>query len=128
MTVEPLALPEVLLIKTRVIADARGQFQETWRAAEYAAYGIGPFVQDNVSRSKRGVLRGLHFQHPSGQAKLVSVLCGRVFDVAVDVRVDSPTFGKWAAAELAQETGYQLYVPAGFAHGFLALSDDTVVS
>jgi dTDP-4-dehydrorhamnose 3,5-epimerase len=123
---EPLALPDVLLIKPRVLRDDRGHFLETWRASAYETIGIGPFVQDNVSVSRRGVLRGLHLQHPEGQGKLVSVLRGSVFDVAVDVRVGSPTFGRWVGAELSDANGFQLYLPPGFAHGFLTLSDDAV--
>ncbi|MDQ6636129.1 MAG: dTDP-4-dehydrorhamnose 3,5-epimerase, partial [Gemmatimonadota bacterium] len=121
MIVEPLAIPDVLLLKPRVLRDDRGHFLETWRASTYAALGAGPFVQDNVSVSRRGVLRGLHLQHPEGQGKLVNALRGRVFDVAVDVRLGSPTFGKWVGAELSDENGFQIYLPSGFAHGFLTL-------
>jgi dTDP-4-dehydrorhamnose 3,5-epimerase len=126
VNVEKLALPEVLLIKPRVFRDDRGHFVETWRDSTYWEKRIGPFVQDNVSVSRRGVLRGLHFQHPHGQAKLVCTLRGRVFDVAVDVRLGSPTFGHWVSAELSDENSWQLYIPAGFAHGFMALSDNVV--
>lgn len=128
MIVEPLELPEVLLIKSRVYSDARGHFLETWRASEYEAHCIGPFVQDNVSVSRRNVLRGLHFQQPGGQGKLVNVLQGCVFDVAVDVRVGSPAFGRWVGAELSGENAFQLYVPPGFAHGFVVLSEAAVFS
>lgn len=128
MNVERLELPEVLLIKPRVFRDDRGQFIETWRDSTYSEQGIGPFVQDNVSVSRRGVLRGLHLQEPHGQGKLVSALRGRVFDVAVDLRVGSPTFGRWVGQELSDENGWQLYVPVGFAHGFQALTDDVVFS
>lgn len=128
MIVESLAIPEVLLVKPRVVADARGRFLEMWRASTYEEHGIGPFVQDNVSTSHRGVVRGLHLQHPRGQGKLVSALRGAVFDVAVDVRVGSPTFGNWVGAELTDENGWQLYIPTGFAHGFMALSDGVVFS
>lgn len=128
MIIERLAISDVLLIKPRVFADDRGHFLETWRASAYDARGIGPFVQDNVSVSRRGVLRGLHFQQPGGQGKLVLALYGRVFDVAVDVRAGSPTFGKWVGAELSGANGHQLYIPAGFAHGFVALSDEVVFS
>jgi dTDP-4-dehydrorhamnose 3,5-epimerase len=124
--VESLSIPDVRLIKPRIWRDQRGQFIETWRGAEYETHGIGPFVQDNASVSKRGVLRGLHLQHPNGQAKLVSALRGKVFDVAVDVRAGSPTFGNWVGVELSDENGWQLYIPAGFAHGFQALADDVV--
>jgi dTDP-4-dehydrorhamnose 3,5-epimerase len=124
---EPLdGLPEVLLIKPRIFRDARGQFLESWRAAEYGSIGVGPFVQDNVSVSRRGVLRGLHLQHPRQQGKLVNALHGTVFDVAVDVRLGSPTFGRWSGVELSGERGWQLWIPPGFAHGFVALTDDVV--
>jgi dTDP-4-dehydrorhamnose 3,5-epimerase len=129
VNVAPLkGLPEVLRIEPRVFTDARGRFAELWQASRYAAQGVpDAFVQDNVSVSQRGVLRGLHFQHPDGQGKLVTALQGAVFDVAVDVRRGSPTFGRWAGAMLDAEAGTQLWVPPGFAHGFLALQDDTVV-
>lgn len=126
MNIETLALPEVLLVKPRIFHDDRGHFVETWRDSTYGHMGIGPFVQDNVSVSRKGVLRGLHFQHPHGQAKLVCTLRGRIFDVAVDVRLGSPTFGQWVSAELSDENGWQLYIPAGFAHGFVALTDNVV--
>jgi len=126
MTIEELSLPGVLLIKPRIFRDERGHFLETWRASRYEDAGIGPFVQDNVSVSKKDVLRGLHLQHPHAQVKLVSALRGRVFDVAVDVRLGSPTFGRWVGAELSDENGHQLFVPAGFAHGFVTLSDEAV--
>lgn len=128
MEVETLDLRDVLLLKPRVFRDERGQFFETWREAAYAEHGIGPFVQDNVSISRRGVLRGMHFQHPQDQGKLVTVLRGRIFDVAVDVRVGSPTFGRWTGVELNDENRWQLFIPVGFAHGFQALSDDVVFS
>jgi dTDP-4-dehydrorhamnose 3,5-epimerase len=122
-------LPDVLLLETRVLRDARGAFRETWRQGAYAAAGVGPgFVQDNASVSARGVVRGLHYQHPRGQGKLVSVLRGAVWDVALDVRRGSPTFGRWTAHELSDGNGHQLWIPAGFAHGFVALTHDAVVS
>jgi dTDP-4-dehydrorhamnose 3,5-epimerase len=118
------ALPGVVVVEPRRIGDARGFFMETFQAERYAVAGIAqPFVQDNLSRSSKGVLRGLHLQYPNPQAKLVSVLRGRVLDVAVDVRVGSPTFGKHIAVELDEESGRQMYVPRGFAHGFIVLSD-----
>jgi dTDP-4-dehydrorhamnose 3,5-epimerase len=126
VNIEPLVLPEVLLIKRRVFPDDRGQFLEMWRASESLELGLPPFVQDNVSISRRGVLRGLHFQHPHAQGKLVLVLRGRAFDVVVDIRRGSPRFGHWASAELSGDSGHQLYVPPGFAHGFMALTDDLV--
>jgi dTDP-4-dehydrorhamnose 3,5-epimerase len=106
-----------------VIGDERGFFCETFQAARYATHGItGPFVQDNLSRSGYGVLRGLHLQNPGAQGKLVTVLKGRVRDVAVDVRRGSPTFGKHVAVELSDENRRQFWVPRGFAHGFVVLS------
>jgi len=124
MIVQPLALPEVRLLSLDAHADDRGHFMELWRADRYAEAGIAvSFVQDNLSVSARHVLRGLHFQHPQGQAKLITVLQGRVFDAVVDVRRGSPRFGQWASAELSAEPPQQLFVPAGFAHGFVALTD-----
>jgi dTDP-4-dehydrorhamnose 3,5-epimerase len=128
MKAERLELPDVVLIKPRIFHDDRGRFVEAWRDSTYRELGIGPFVQDNVSVSRRNVLRGLHFQHPHGQGKLVSALRGRIVDVAVDVRTGSPTFGRWVGRELSDENGWQLYVPPGFAHGFMALSDEVVFS
>lgn len=118
------ALPGVVIVEPRVFGDSRGYFVETWSAGRYAAAGVpGPFVQDNVSRSTLGVLRGLHLQHPHGQGKLVSVLFGSVLDVAVDVRRGSPTFGQSVAVELSEENHRQLYIPPGFAHGFCVTSE-----
>lgn len=120
--------PEIeglLVFEPKVFRDDRGFFVETFQQARYAALGVGPFVQDNWSRSKKGVLRGLHFQQPRPQGKLVMVTRGAAWDVAVDIRKNSPTFGKHFAVELSESTGRQLWVPAGFAHGFLALTDDT---
>jgi dTDP-4-dehydrorhamnose 3,5-epimerase len=117
-------LPGVLLVEPRVFGDARGFFFETFHAERYAAAGIpGPFVQDNLSRSGRGTLRGLHFQEPRAQGKLVQVLQGAVWDVAVDVRKGSPHFGRWVGMELSEENRRQLWIPPGFAHGFCVLSD-----
>lgn len=114
----------VLLLKPRVFRDERGAFVETWQARRYAEAGIDlPFVQDNQSRSVRGVLRGIHFQKTRPQGKLVGVSLGSVFDVAVDLRRDSPTFGRWFGAVLDAEECAQLWVPPGLAHGFCALSD-----
>jgi dTDP-4-dehydrorhamnose 3,5-epimerase len=114
----------VLLIAPRVFEDERGFFMESFQAQRYADAGVaGPFVQDNVSLSRYGVLRGLHFQHPHGQGKLVFVLQGEVFDVAVDVRRGSPTYGRWYGVTLSAENKLQLWVPAGFAHGFCVTSD-----
>lgn len=124
MIVESLDIPEVKLIKPRRFNDDRGFFQQTYHYEQYSAAGVGArFVQDNWSRSARGVLRGLHYQFEHSQAKLVSVIQGEVFDVAVDMRRSSPTFGKWVGESLSGENGWQLYIPKGFAHGFLVLSD-----
>jgi dTDP-4-dehydrorhamnose 3,5-epimerase len=124
MNVVKTAIAQVLIIEPTVIGDERGFFCETFQAARYAACGIvGPFVQDNLSRSARGVLRGLHLQNPGAQGKLVTVLEGRVRDVAVDVRRGSPTFGKHVSVELSDENRRQFWVPRGFAHGFVVLSE-----
>jgi dTDP-4-dehydrorhamnose 3,5-epimerase len=129
MKVTPTDLPEVLQIAPPVFGDSRGFFQETWNRARYTAVGISAdFVQDNISLSARGVLRGLHFQHPHGQAKLVYVLQGEVYDVAVDVRQGSPGFGRWAGVYLSADNHHQLYIPPGFAHGFCVLSDTALFS
>ncbi|MEP6591145.1 MAG: dTDP-4-dehydrorhamnose 3,5-epimerase [Gemmatimonadota bacterium] len=127
MIVTPASLPEVLLLQPRIHRDERGHFLETWSATRYSDVGITDrFVQDNVSVSQLGVIRGLHFQHPQPQGKLVSCLLGTVFDVAVDVRWGSPTFGGWVGFELSDDNGHQLWVPPGFAHGFQALSPEVV--
>ncbi len=124
MNVVPTELPGVLRLQPRLFGDARGAFFEVWKEPAYREAGIvGPFVQDNVSHSIRGTLRGLHFQHPTAQGKLVQVLAGKVFDVAVDVRRGSPTFGRSVAAILDAERHEQLWIPAGFAHGFLVISE-----
>jgi dTDP-4-dehydrorhamnose 3,5-epimerase len=123
--VTPMALPEVKLIEPRVFGDARGFFFESFNArvfAEQVAPGF-EFVQDNHSRSAKGVLRGLHYQIRQAQGKLVRVVEGEVFDVAVDLRRSSPTFGKWAGAALSGENHRQMWVPPGFAHGFVVLSE-----
>lgn len=119
----------VVVIEPQVFGDARGYFFESFNAERFLAEtGIDmAFVQDNESRSKRGVLRGLHFQRePYAQAKLVRVVQGRVIDVAVDIRPDSPTFGKYVATELSGENHRQMFIPKGFAHGYVVLEDDTV--
>ncbi|NVJ04033.1 dTDP-4-dehydrorhamnose 3,5-epimerase [Myxococcus sp. AM001] len=124
MKVTPLELPDVLLLEPKVFGDDRGFFMEMFHAARFAAVGIpGPFVQDNYSRSAKGTLRGLHFQEPQAQGKLVQVLAGAVYDVAVDVRRGSPTFGQWVAVELSADNRRQLWIPPGFAHGFCVVSD-----
>lgn len=118
------ALKGVMMIEPDVFEDGRGYFLETYHAKKYAAHGIaGPFVQDNRSHSVRGILRGLHYQVQRPQGKLVMAIQGRIFDVAVDIRQGSPTFGKWVGMELSADNKRQLYVPAGFAHGFCVLSD-----
>lgn len=124
MDIENLQIPDVKLIKPRRFNDDRGFFAQTYRADQYAEAGITTrFVQDNWSRSTKGVLRGLHYQLAHPQAKLVSVIRGEVFDVAVDIRRSSPTFGKWVGEILSADNGHQMYVPEGFAHGFCVLSD-----
>ncbi len=124
MKVTPLSIPEVLLVEPRVFGDDRGFFLETFNAQRYAEVGIAQaFVQDNLSRSRKGTLRGLHFQEPRGQGKLVQVLSGAVWDVVVDVRRGSPHFGRWVGTELSADNRRQLWVPPGFAHGFCVLSE-----
>ncbi len=126
MNIIETALPGVLIIEPRVFGDSRGFFMETWNAGAFAAAGLDlAFVQDNHSRSQKGVLRGLHFQNPGPQGKLVRVTNGAVFDVAVDLRASSPTFGQWVGVELSAENKRMFWVPEGFAHGFLTLEDDT---
>jgi len=124
MRVTPLEHPEVLLIEPDVFADARGFFMETFHADKFAQQGLPTsFLQDNHSRSVRGVLRGLHYQLHHPQGKLVRVVSGEVFDVAVDIRKGSPMFGKWVGAVLSEENQRQMYVPPGFAHGFCTVSE-----
>ena len=124
MEVVDLPLNGLKLIKSRRFDDARGFFQQTYHRDQYVAAGIETiFIQDNWSHSTKGVLRGLHYQHEHCQAKLVSVIRGEVFDVAVDMRKDSPTFGKWESVLLTGDNGHQLFVPKGFAQGFMVLSD-----
>ena len=126
MKVTPLAVPDVLLIEPKVFGDARGFFFESFNQEAFTrATGVSlPFVQDNHSRSRRGVLRGLHYQlAPKAQGKLVRVTSGAVFDVAVDIRRDSPTFGRWAGSVLSAENHHQLWIPPGLAHGFVVLTD-----
>lgn len=124
MRVEPTEIPDVLLIEPRIFGDARGFFYESWNRRAFAAAGIeAEFVQDNHSCSNRGVLRGLHYQVRHAQGKLVRVTTGEVFDVAVDMRRTSPTFGRHVAATLSAENRRMLFIPPGFAHGFLVVSD-----
>jgi len=120
-------LPGVLIVEPDRFGDARGFFQEIWHEGRYGEAGIpGPFVQDNMSLSAQGVLRGLHYQNPHAQGKLVYVLQGEAFDVAVDVRVGSPTFGKWTGVTLSGDSGRQFYIPPGFAHGFCVTGESAL--
>jgi dTDP-4-dehydrorhamnose 3,5-epimerase len=124
MKIIETAIPGVLIIEPKIFGDARGFFLETFQVERYAASGIAQtFVQDNISRSVKGTLRGLHFQQPKPQGKLVTVLRGAVRGVAVDVRIGSPTFGKHVAADLDEDNRRQFWVPRGFAHGFVVRSD-----
>lgn len=124
MKVTETKLPGVLVIEPDVFGDTRGFFMETFRQERYEEAGIKEnFVQDNLSFSSRGVLRGLHYQNPHSQGKLVSVVQGEVFDVAADIRQGSPTFGQWVGVNLSGENHHQFWIPAGFAHGFCVLSE-----
>ena len=124
MNVIPTAIPDVLAIEPRVFGDARGFFFESWNAKAMAAAGIdATFVQDNHSRSLRNVLRGLHYQIEHAQGKLVRAIAGEVFDIAVDLRRSSPTFGRWVGERLSADNKRMLWIPPGFAHGFVVLSD-----
>lgn len=124
MQITPTSIPEVILIEPRLFPDDRGFFLETFQVRKYTAAGISqPMVQDNHSGSRQGVLRGLHYQIHKPQGKLVSVVVGEVFDVAVDLRRSSPTFGRWVGAALSAHNHRQLWVPAGFAHGFYVVSE-----
>ncbi len=124
MEFTPTAIPEVIVVTPKVFVDDRGFFMETWERRKCAAGGIDEdFVQDNHSRSVRGTLRGLHYQIRRAQGKLVRVTLGEVFDVAVDIRQSSPTFGRWVGERLSAQNRKMLWVPAGFAHGFYVLSD-----
>lgn len=124
MQFQPTTIPDIILITPKVFGDERGFFMETYQTRLFAEAGIqAQFVQDNHSRSKQGVLRGLHYQLRQTQGKLVRVVMGEIFDVAVDIRRSSPTFGKWVAVHLSVENRQQLWVPPGFAHGFYVLSE-----
>lgn len=124
MEFERTAIPDVVLIRPRVFPDGRGYFLESWEQRKFAAAGLDqPFVQDNHSHSTRHVLRGLHYQIGRPQGKLVRVVTGEVFDVAVDIRRSSPTFGRWIGTLLSEHNHHMLWVPAGFAHGFVVLSE-----
>ncbi|KAF1713026.1 dTDP-4-dehydrorhamnose 3,5-epimerase [Pseudoxanthomonas sacheonensis] len=129
MKVVETSLPGCVVIEPAVFGDDRGFFFETWNADRYGQLGLPDrFVQSNVSSSARGVLRGLHYQWPNPQGKLVSVLEGEVYDVAVDIRRGSPTFGRWAAVILSAQNKRQFWIPEGFAHGFAVLSDRAIFS
>lgn len=124
MKVIATGLPGVMIIEPKVFGDTRGFFMETWNKARFVEHGLpSVFVQDNLSYSQKGVLRGLHFQNPNAQGKLVYVLQGEVYDVAVDIRLGSPSFGKWEGVTLSSENKRQFYVPAGYAHGFCVTSE-----
>lgn len=125
LLVTTTSIPSIQIIEPKVFGDNRGFFMESWNSNDFSQVASGiTFVQDNHSRSKKGVVRGLHFQlPPHAQAKLVRCIYGRIFDVAVDIRKSSPTFGKWVGVELSAENKRQLWIPEGFAHGFVALSD-----
>jgi dTDP-4-dehydrorhamnose 3,5-epimerase len=129
LTFEPTDLPGVLIVAPRVFADDRGFFMETYKRSEFEAAGLDvPLVQENHSRSTQGTLRGLHYQRePKAQGKLVRVVLGEIFDVAVDIRHRSPTFGRWVGINLSAENRKSIYVPPGFAHGFCVLSDEAEV-
>lgn len=129
MRVIETEIPEVLLIEPRTHSDTRGYLFESWSRERYASVGVPrDFVQDNVSLSLRGTLRGLHFQWPHAQGKLVHVLRGEIYDVAVDIRLDSATFGRWIGCSLSDENRHQLYLPPGFAHGFQVVSEEALVA
>lgn len=122
-------LPGVIILEPDVYGDARGFFLETWNRTRYEDAGIREtFVQDNVSFSTKGILRGLHFQHPQSQGKLVQVLSGEVMDIAVDIRADSPTFGQWIGEVLSGQNHKQMYIPPGFAHGYCVTSETALFS
>jgi dTDP-4-dehydrorhamnose 3,5-epimerase len=124
MKIIPTHIPDVLILEPQVFGDARGFFMETWNAKTFTDAGLDlNFVQDNHSRSRQGTLRGMHYQIKHPQGKLVRVTSGKVFDVAVDLRQSSPTFGQWAGAELSDENHRMLWVPPGFAHGFYVMSE-----
>jgi dTDP-4-dehydrorhamnose 3,5-epimerase len=128
MKIIPTELPGAVIIEPQVFGDARGFFMETWNGPRYEAAELpGVFVQDNVSMSRRGVLRGLHYQEPNPQGKLLTVLQGEIFDVAVDIRRGSPHFGRWVGVTLSGDNRRQFYVPPGFAHGFCVTSETALV-
>ena len=129
-SLHPFEIPDVVLVRSQKLVDSRGYFMETWSESKFEGLGISArFVQDNQSLSKpRGTLRGLHYQRlPFEQAKLIRVIQGAIFDVAVDLRRGSPTFGQWCGATLTSDGGDQLFIPGGFAHGFVTLEPDVIV-
>lgn len=127
ITLTPTSIPDMVILDPQIFKDERGYFMETYNGEEFKEIGLNmPFVQDNESKSKKGVLRGLHFQKKFPQGKLVRVLQGCVFDVGVDLRTDSPTYGKWEGVILSEQNKRMIYIPEGFAHGFLVLSDIAV--
>ncbi len=128
MNCDSTTLPGVLLFQPQVFRDDRGFFTENWQLERYASAGLPErFVQDNLSFSRRGVLRGFHYQHPRAQGKLITALRGEIYDVAVDIRRGSPHFGSWTGAILSEANGRQMYVPAGFAHAFVVTGEDALV-
>jgi dTDP-4-dehydrorhamnose 3,5-epimerase len=128
MKIIPTQFDGLMVIEPRVFSDPRGYLVELWKQSRYTAAGMPGMLQDNLSWSSRGILRGLHFQNPQEQAKLVFALVGEIFDVGVDVRLGSPTFGKWFGTRLSCENKRQMFLPAGFAHGFYVLSDSALVA
>jgi dTDP-4-dehydrorhamnose 3,5-epimerase len=129
MNIKKTKLAGVLILEPKVFPDDRGYFSETWNCARYEQAGIpGPFVQDNISFSKKGILRGLHFQYPQSQGKLIQVLSGEVLDVIVDIRVGSPTYSQWLGEVLSESNHRQMYVPPGFAHGYCVTSEAALFS
>lgn len=129
METQTFSIPGLLLIIPEVFRDERGEFLETYKRERYQELGLPDFIQDNFSRSKKGVIRGLHYQIPPyAQGKLVQVFMGKVLDVAVDIRLGSPTYGQFVSVELSAENHQQFWIPTGFAHGFIALEDDTLFS
>lgn len=127
MNIIKTKLQTVLILEPKVFSDKRGYFLETWNSKRYEAAGIpGPFVQDNISSSQKGVLRGLHYQYPQSQGKLIQVLSGEVIDVAVDIRVGSPTYGQWINEILSETNHKQMYIPPGFAHGYCVISEAAI--
>jgi len=128
MELIPTTIPDVKIIKPDIFGDDRGHFFESYHSNKFSDFGIhATFVQDNESRSQKNVLRGLHYQlDPFAQGKLIRVIKGAVLDIAVDIRRNSPTFGQWVSMELTEENKWIAWIPAGFAHGFLTLCDDTI--